>query len=303
MLAQLLVVSLAKVDTDVDVSDLCGLKHPRAQVSGSALMRTRCHSGEVQVIGVDLASADNNTALAVLTQESRTWRLTELRCPCDDQDITTAVNNLPSSGRAGFDCPVGWPASFVHFIADHSAGAQRPVPAKADLLKRCTDQRVAELVAAQTNPPIRLTPLSVSSDRIAIPAWRMAHLERQLLAGAAPDRSGTGLIAEVYPAAALAIWQLPHRGYKGRDGRSVREEILAGITHRAGTLLNLGDYGEQLLASDHCLDALLSALVTVAIARNRLAADSIPRGSNERELAATEGWIQLPAPDLAAVLG
>lgn len=254
-------------------------------------------------MGVDLAAADSNTALAVLARADGCWRLRTLSSPATDEQILAGIRALPADSRIGFDCPLGWPAAFVGFIADHSTGAQHPVPLKADLLKRCTDQRVAELVAAQTNPPIRLTPLSVSSDRIAVPAWRMAHLERQLLAGSAPDRSGNGRIAEVYPAAALAMWQLPHRGYKGRDGRSVREEILTGITQRAGERLSLGDCHEQLLASDHCLDALLSALVTVAIARNRLAADSIPRGSNEQELAITEGWIQLPAPDLAAVLG
>ena len=257
----------------------------------------------MQVMGVDLAAADNNTALAVLERVDSRWRLCSLSSPVTDEQILAVISALPVGSRIGFDCPLGWPASFVDFIADHSTLAQRPVPAKADLLKRCTDRRVAELVAEQTNPPIRLTPLSVSSDRIAVPAWRMAHLERQLLAGAAPDRSGTGLIAEVYPAAALAMWQLPHRGYKGRDGRAVREKILAGITQRAGDLLGFGDYGEQLLASDHCLDALLSVLVTVAIAVDQLAADSIPRGSNEQELAMTEGWIQLPAPDLTAVLG
>lgn len=269
--------------------------------SGARQLRY-CHSGGVQVVGVDLASADSNTALAVLTKKPQAWQLTSLRCPASDEDILADVKRLPPGSRAGFDCPLGWPMAFAEFIADHMSKARHRVPAKAELMKRCTDTRVAELVAEQTHPPVRLTPLSVSSDRIAIPAWRMAQLERQLFADDAPDRSGRGLIAEVYPAAALAMWQLPHRGYKGRDGRQIRQDILAGISQQVGDLLVLGDFEEQLQASDHCLDALLSALVTVSVVTGRLAPDSLPQEPAEEQRARAEGWIQLPAHDLAAIL-
>ena len=40
---------------------------------------------------------------------------------------------------------------------------------------------------------------------------------------------------EVYPAAALAEWDLPSRGYKGTTKRAEREEILGGILAQCGT--------------------------------------------------------------------
>ena len=256
----------------------------------------------MQVIGVDLAAADSNTALAVLDKSSTGWRLSQLSCPASDHDIISAVEQMPHNGKAGFDCPLGWPSAFVDFVAKHQVRVADEIPDKISLMKRRTDLRVTELVADHTTPSIRLTPLSVSSDRIAVPAWRMAHLEQQLSADAHPDRSGSGSIVEVYPAAALAVWKLPHRGYKGRDGENVREKIVAGIDHRAGNLLDIDDFYAELCASDHLLDALISALVAVAVATGQCVTDSGPRSPEEEDLAGAEGWIWLPDPDLTQIL-
>ena len=46
-------------------------------------------------------------------------------------------------------------------------------------------------------------PLSVSSDRIAICAMRCAELLVELAGDGQLERTGGGLVAEVYPAAAL----------------------------------------------------------------------------------------------------
>src|SRR5207253_2236918 len=59
-------------------------------------------------------------------------------------------------------------------------------------------------------------PLSVSSDLIAVPALRAARLF------GAHDRSGAGVLVEVYPAAALRIWGFSTRGYKGPRGGAAR---------------------------------------------------------------------------------
>ena len=56
---------------------------------------------------------------------------------------------------------------------------------------------------------LRLTPLSVSADRIAHVAFRCVVLLAKLDAADAPvDRSGSGPVAEVYPAASLHSWGL-----------------------------------------------------------------------------------------------
>jgi Protein of unknown function (DUF429) len=67
-------------------------------------------------------------------------------------------------------------------------------PGLLNLTMRRTDVFVHE--------QLRLTPLSVSADRIAHVAFRCAVLLAKLDAADAPvDRSGSGPVAEVYPAA------------------------------------------------------------------------------------------------------
>src|SRR5207253_2579261 len=70
------------------------------------------------------------------------------------------------------------------------------------------------------------------------------------------DRGGHGRFVEVYPAAALKRWGLPHRSYKRRDQRVVREEILAAL---ARDWLDLAAARAQLLDSDHLRRASLRA--------------------------------------------
>ena len=256
----------------------------------------------MRVLGVDLASADENTAMAIVDSDDGSWTLAELYNPCSDEKILASVSGSPDGSLLGFDCPLGWPRGFGEFLADHRTTAKRSVPEKNDLIRRLTDARVAELVRKNTDPPVRLNPLSVSSDRIAVPAFRMARLERSLTSGATPDRSGAGMIAEVYPAAALALWELPHRGYKGPKGRPVRDEIVRGLQDKAGDRLNISRFSRLLSDNDHCLDALLCALVTIAVFTGRCLSESTPQSSSERSLANEEGWIQLPIADLATIL-
>ncbi len=78
--------------------------------------------------------------------------------------------------------------------------------------------------------------LSVSSDRIAVPAFRCALLLDRLAEelGCEIDRSVTsGRVAETYPAATLPRWGRPPASYKGRDGRAERASIIRGLTTAA----------------------------------------------------------------------
>jgi hypothetical protein len=87
---------------------------------------------------------------------------------------------------------------------------------------RATDRAVYE----QT----KLTPFSVSTDKIGVVAMRCARrLSAHWRATATvPDRSGLGRVAEVYPAAALVQWGISKQSgvvdrgtYKGKTpGRS-----------------------------------------------------------------------------------
>lgn len=133
-----------------------------------------------------------------------------------------------------------------------------------------------------------LNPLSVSADRIAYVAFRGANLLAAL--GGPIDRSGAGLVVEVYPAATLRRWGLTHRGYKlpGRD--SLVDELLA-----AAPWLDLGPHEALCRRSHDAFDAVIAALATRAAALGH----TQPPTPEQREAARVEGWIALPTCELA----
>jgi hypothetical protein len=136
-------------------------------------------------------------------------------------------------------------------------------------------------------------PLSVSSDRIAIPAMRAAAVLSTLAArGTAVNRSGLGRIVEVYPAAALRRWGLRASGLKKKKGRPARCELVGQLQHKAGWLRLPDDVAAHCEADDNALDALVAALVTRAAACGLC--EAIPGES--LALAEREGWIALPKP-------
>lgn len=89
-------------------------------------------------------------------------------------------------------------------------------PTRHPLTNRATDLHLRQSV--------RLQPLSVSADRIGAAAMRCAAILSGLTRkGIEIDRTGrVGPVVEVYPAAALKVWGLPHQGYKGREPANAR---------------------------------------------------------------------------------
>jgi hypothetical protein len=140
---------------------------------------------------------------------------------------------------------------------------------------RATDQAVHQAV--------RVTPLSVSSDRIAVVAFRCAALLDRF---GEVDRSGfSGRVCEVYPGAALRRWFGDEaRGYR-RD--EAKRAVLVAKLRRASALRlrRIRD----LESDDHAFDALVAAVVAAAALRGETLCPV------DRALAAEEGWIHLPA--------
>jgi hypothetical protein len=145
---------------------------------------------------------------------------------------------------------------------------------------RLTDRRVAEVTGR--------TPLSVAFDKLGATAARWAHLADALAAdGRSIDRTGAGLVAEVYPAAARRQWQLS-------PSRSVAELQTALPPLRFADPSGAFAYERN----EHAFDALVAALVARAVALNLT---ELPRPS-ELSIAAAEGWIHLPLPSSLAAL-
>ena len=104
-------------------------------------------------------------------------------------------------------------------------------------------------------------------------------------------------IVEVYPAGALAMWQLPYKGYKPRSKATAapaakqRGALLATLLERtSGWLIVPVEVRPPLVETDHALDALICALVAYAAAAGKTYLPDI----EQRGAARREGWIHLP---------
>lgn len=242
-------------------------------------------------IGVDLAAEPVRTGLGVIEWSAGRAVVRDVVVDVADAQI---VDRALEADRVGIDCPLGWPAPFAHFLASHHAGAALPASGlqgrawRQQLTLRTTDLVVHERIG--------LWPLSVAADRIAHTALRCAGLLAALAGKGAPlDRSGeTGLVAEVYPAGALRVWGLTHRGYKRQSNRAARLALVGELV-RAAPWLDWGPWLELCRESDDALDAVICALVARAAARG-LVGWPTPA---QRALAKVEGWIVLPAIPLS----
>jgi len=270
-------------------------------------------------LGIDLAAQAKDTAYGVVRWYAD-MALAELPVVGADDDALLAA--MQAAEWIGVDAPLGWPAPFIAAIAHYQEHAQWPAEATAERMRyRETDRFVRETVKNERG--VSISPLSVSASWIAACAWRAGNLlslyrERTgqgldriavpLSSGmdGPPDaRRPDGLVAErglieVYPAAALAMWGLPHKGYKHggnttpQQARDRRAVILAKLEDEArGWLVLSEDVRGACVASDHCLDALVAALVACATASD----ETIKPTTAQRGLAQCEGWIHLPEPE------
>jgi hypothetical protein len=193
--------------------------------------------------------------------------------------------SLGTAERIGVDVPLGWPTAFVDALTRHHRGEpwgelQDPPKGKS-LTHRATDRWVHD------QPDIELWPLSVSTDRIAYSAMRMARLLGQL---EHTDRSGKGRVVEVYPAAALKSWGLTSRQYKRLQARANLSHLLQHLREAAPWLKAEEAVWREVEGDDNQFDALICALVARAAAHNLCR--QIP--PEHRVIARLEGWIHVP---------
>jgi predicted nuclease with RNAse H fold len=243
----------------------------------------------VRTVGVDLAAEAARTAVAAVDWRPGTACVTSLTPAAADAVIVDAILGAE---KAGIDCPLGWPRAFVEFVAAHQAGH---VVVPQDVLGRDWRRLLAYRVTdAAVREATGLIPLSVSADRIGHAAMRCAALLAQLAAAGRPaDRSGAGVVVEVYPAASLRQWGLPYRGYKGSANADVRSRLVDALL-TAAPWLTLGAYEDVCRRVDHALDAVIAALAARAVA---LGLATTP-GTHLAD-AEVEGWIALPTCALA----
>jgi len=227
-------------------------------------------------LGIDLSSQPKDTA-ACLVDWHAAGRITvrEAVHQCDDAALDGLIRRADA---VGIDAPLGWPEAFVAAVGGWTATTWDNREFQKSLRLRLTDIEVH----AQT----KLTPLSVSTDRIGLPAMRaMALLSRH---GVTDRSGGGGRFFEVYPAGSLKQWGMRCRGYKGSDKTALatRRTLLAEL-RKAIPALEVDDACAQ---TDHVFDALIASLTARAAAQGKTLRPPPERYAIVRR----EGWIHLP---------
>lgn len=242
-------------------------------------------------LGIDLAAEPPNTAACEITWTANKAHGRLYSDRLDDRQLLTLIE---TADKVGIDCPFGWPQPFLNAVAAHANAAAWPGRGqlgsshRQSLRYRLTDQIVHRQVG--------IWPLSVSTDRIGVTAMRCAALLDALAAAGQPvDRAGGGRVVEVYPAAALKHWGLPHQGYKKAEGAIVRDRALDQLRAKLPSLILDTDALDRCRHSDDAFDALICALVARAAG---LALTSPPSPGGQIERARVEGWIHLPTSDI-----
>ena len=211
------------------------------------------HHDAIVTAGVDFASQASNTATCSITWTSAGAVITELTSSCDDNFILELVSRVT---KVGIDVPLGWPSPFVEALRMHAHDGSWPanyehVTNLKDYRLRSTDNWVHETLKL----PL---PLSVATDRIAIPTMRAA-----------------ALFARITPRPPL-------------DGSGRVIEDVANAT--SGWLLFTAEQRATCVENDNVLDALIATLVSRAALTGLT--ESIPLAL--RDAATREGWIAIP---------
>ncbi|MDF2442598.1 MAG: hypothetical protein JWR01_801 [Subtercola sp.] len=252
--------------------------------------------------GVDLAAEPKGTALAVIEWPEPGGRgsgrgsgfaatLTSLTLGVDDAQVADCATQVD---RLGIDCALGWPDDFVQFIVAHhegrvlDPGIDGGIDWRRTLAYRETDRVVRERTGRW--------PLSVSTDRLGLTAMRAAGLLARIAERGIPiDRSGSGLVVEIYPVASLRLWGLRTAGYRADALR--RAELIADLL-AAAPWFDVQGFGPLMQSSTDAFDAVVAALAT------RAAAVGLADRPGERMLARArrEGWVALPNGSLQSLV-
>lgn len=224
-------------------------------------------------LGIDLASQAADTAACAIEWGDHRVVVSDPTLRCSDDDLCCLID---AADVIGIDAPFGWPTAFIETLSNWTHAAW-DIDLRDRLRLRETDRAVCQRTG--------LRPLSVSTDRIALPAMRAVAL---LTRYGVVDRSGDGRFFEVYPAGSLRCWGFAHNGYKKQNAscNSRRQEIVNQLRRVLPSL----PAPDVCSAVDHALDAFVASLTARAAALGY----TIRPEAAQVETAIREGWIHLP---------
>ena len=242
----------------------------------------------LRIIGVDCATKDVRTGLALAASDDHGFRLLEATAGNFEGGSTRSILEkwLADSDDAvllAIDAPLGWPRPLAMSLTSHTAGAAIGTSAD-DMFRRATDVFVKKATGKR--------PLDIGADRIArtaLVALRLLEELRTRLGAAIPLAWDPAEVIEhaaieVYPAATLMAHGIDagQTGYKKSGQTEERRKILDALRKR------------MTIPEEHCGDLsgnadLLDAAVCVLAARDFITGCAVP--PPDRRLAEHEGWI------------
>lgn len=229
-------------------------------------------------LGIDLASDPKKTGVCLLDWRTARPVVRRTGGRGDDDELRGLIRR---ADKVGIDVPLGWPTDFVRAVSAWSRHRKWPVATKASLRYRETD-----------HGPGR-PPLSVSSDRLAVPAFRAAALLSSL--DLHTQRDGREKVVEVYPVASLRAWlKVEPADYKRPDaaGRRARRTLLTRLLRGLGQEPGrFAEFRESCLEVHDTFDAFVAALTARAAALGL----TVTPNQAQRKKARLEGWIHRPA--------
>jgi hypothetical protein len=252
----------------------------------------------VLTLGIDLASQPGTTSACLLRWGAKRCKPEFFGCGLDDAQLEELMT---AADFAGIDAPFGWPRDFLEFAAGQLEQAPSSEPAWTPervrrLRLRATDRWVDGL-RRRGQLELRQPPLSVSTDKLSLPAMRCVGLLERLHTtqelGAC--RRLEGPTYEVYPAASLAHWMGACPSYKGSKNLPALRALYAELLD----VIPWIDLKATDIQNDHLLDGLVAALTTRAACLGLI--HPIPQ--EDRHLSSIEGWIALPAAPLGSLVG
>ena len=246
-------------------------------------------------LGIDLSSQPERTAVCVLQQNTpNVFKIQEMKIGCNDAQLHDFIKQTKF---IGIDAPFGWPIAFQNAVTtwntcdwNDSMVWEKVLEGKKILQEKLrlreTDRRLQEM-------KIGVTPLSVSTDKISLPAMRAMLLLKRF---GVKDKTGMTPFNdkhfyEVYPAATLACWKMNRAGYKKADAISIRQKIVEQITQK----FSFVDSADDLISctkTDHQLDALICALTAFKASIKQT--NWPPPSDLDESVIHQEGWIHLP---------